>query len=238
MERSSRKFGGGHQDRWESWWLQFQQVALVNGWTPQESVQFLPLALKGKALLFYQALPQAVRQGRLAALAQALQARFAPAQRDKKSLGEYCEAVCELGCFAYPPMQDVDRDLLSKDQFLSGLDSRAMRVRIRELNVATLDEALQAALQYDAIHQAESVIPSAPAPVSVFASASADPQPQLLAKLLDRLDLLEAKLSATQPRSEPVRPAVAGDHPPRRAPTVQCWHCGKLGHVRHYKSRT
>ena len=46
-------------------------------------------------------------------------------------------------------MQDVDRDLLSKDQFLSGLDSRAMRVRIRELNVATLDEALQAALQYD-----------------------------------------------------------------------------------------
>ena len=106
MERSSRKFGGGHQDRWESWWQQFQQVALVNGWTPQESVQFLPLSLNGEALLFYQALPQAVRQGQLAALAQALQARFAPAQRgdlyraeflarrqrDKESLGDLCRA--------------------------------------------------------------------------------------------------------------------------------------------------
>eukprot|EP00117_Sycon_ciliatum_P001202 scpid31153/ scgid6959/ len=126
-------------------------------------------------------------------------------------------------------MQNGDRDLLSKDQFLAGLDSRAMRVRIRELNVATLDEALQAALQYDAIHQAESVIPSAPAPVSVFATASADPPTQLLTKLLDRLDLLEAKLSNPRQFPEPARPAAAGI---RRSPTVQCWHCGRLGHVR------
>eukprot|EP00117_Sycon_ciliatum_P004895 scpid10941/ scgid9066/ len=75
------KFNGGVQDRWESWWLQFEQLALVNAWTPQETVQFLPLALKGEALLQYYSLPQANRQGQLAPLAQSLQARFAPPQR-------------------------------------------------------------------------------------------------------------------------------------------------------------
>eukprot|EP00117_Sycon_ciliatum_P000206 scpid106145/ scgid6371/ len=112
------KFNGGVQDRWESWWLQFEQLALVNAWTPQETVQFLPLALKGEALLYYHSLPQGTRQGQLAPLAQALQARFAPPQRgdlhcaefqarrqrQKESLGEYCEAVKEAARLAYPNM--------------------------------------------------------------------------------------------------------------------------------------
>ena len=149
----------------ESWWLQFEQVALVNAWTPQEAVQFLPLALKGEGLLYYHSLPQATRQGQLAPLTQALQAHFAPPprgdlhraefqarrQRQQESLGEYCEAVKEAAWLAYPNMQAVDRDMLAKDQFLAGLDSRTMRVRIKELNAATLDDALQAALHHEAI---------------------------------------------------------------------------------------
>ena len=165
------KFAGALTDSWPSWLHSFEQVAAINGWNAAEQGQFLGISLTGEAQLYFQSLPQATRQGPVAALVAALQQHFAPAQwvdlhratfkaakqGKEESLGSFCEAVRYTARLAYPNMQAADLDVLAKDQFVQGLDSRAMRVRVRELNPNTLDDALQSALQHQAIQRAEAV---------------------------------------------------------------------------------
>ena len=110
----------------------------------------------GDAQLFYLSLPQVTRQGPIAALAQALEECFAPGQRaeihraayeaSRQEKEESASACYENGrvpvAQSYPNMAAADRDVLAKEQFLAGLDSRSTRVRVRELALTTLDAAL------------------------------------------------------------------------------------------------
>eukprot|EP00117_Sycon_ciliatum_P033015 scpid90752/ scgid25493/ len=137
----------------------------------------LPLTVD--AQLFYQCTPVVTRQGPLQPLAQALAARFAPPQPASLHIAEfkvlrqgnqaslsYCEAVRHAAVLAYPHMPGQDRDTLAKDQFMAGLDSRAVRIRVRELAPDTLDAALQSALHQQAILHAETLeSPGNPPPV-------------------------------------------------------------------------
>eukprot|EP00117_Sycon_ciliatum_P017970 scpid91712/ scgid16761/ len=138
------KFSGKLSDNWPTWLAHFQQVAAFNLWTPAQQVQYMGLALTGDAQLFYQSLPVATRQGAFAPLSQALAARFAPPQRaslhraefkvlrqgSQASLSSYCEAVRHAAVLAYPQMPGQDRDILAKDQFVAGLECRAVRIQV------------------------------------------------------------------------------------------------------------
>ena len=142
------KFAGTLTDSWPSWFNHFQQVVAISGWNAAEQGQYLGISLTGEAQLYFQSLPAATRQGPIAGLTLALQNRFAPAQhvdlhratfkaakqRKDEALGAFCETVRYAARLAYPTMAAADLDVLGRDQFIQGLDSRAMRVRVRELN--------------------------------------------------------------------------------------------------------
>ena len=237
------KYKGRLQDNFASWLMHFDQVAAVNNWNNVQETQFLGLALEGEAQLYYQSLPAATRNGGRQQLVQALQARFDPAQRvdlhraafqarrqaKDEQLGTFCEAVRSLARQAYPQMAAGDLDSLTKDQFISGLDSRGMRVRVRELNPQTTDGALQAALHHQAILAAE--LPAAePVPIPAFAvSQPLDTVTDQLKAVLDRLATLEASLPGPIRRSRPDQlpqaPQTQGRTP------VTCWSCGRQGHI-------
>ena len=139
------KFAGTLTNSWPSWFNNLQVVA-INGWNAAEQGQYLGISLTGEAQLYFQSLPAATWQGPIAALTLALQNRFAPAQcvdlhrptfkaakqSKDKALGAFCETVRYAARLACPTMAAADLDVLGHDQFIQGLDSRAMRVRVRE----------------------------------------------------------------------------------------------------------
>ena len=229
------KFNGGLDENWTAWLQKYNQIAAVNGWTPAQQAQYLGLALTGDAQLFYQAIPAATRNGPLAALVQALTARFAPPQRAElhraefkarrqrkdESLSAFCEAVRSAASRAYPAMAVGDRDMLARDQYLSGLDSRTMRIRCKELHPATLDEALQAALHQQAITQSEES--DAPVlPTCAIAPTPVDTLTATMDKILARLDRLETSAAPPQIPQSTARQA---------RPPITCYNCGRRGHI-------
>ena len=138
------KFAGIVTDSWPSWFKHFQQVVTINGWNAAKQGQYIGISLTGEAQLYFQSLPAATRQGPIATLTLALQNQFAPAQRvdlhratfkaakqsKDKALGAFCETVRYAARLAYPTMAAAGLDVLGRDQFIQGLDSRAMRVRV------------------------------------------------------------------------------------------------------------
>ncbi|XP_065190611.1 uncharacterized protein LOC135821542 [Sycon ciliatum] len=232
------KYAGRLEDNWAAWYAQFQQVSAVNQWTPAEQSQFLGLSLTGDAQSYYQSLPQAVRAGQIAPLAQALADRFAPAQRAElhraalkasrqgkgQTLSAFCEEVRSTTSRAYRNMAGADRDLLARDQFLDGLDSRATRIRVKELHPATLDAALQGALHQQAIMHAEAP-ESTPLPVCGLSDAK---QMDHIAKALEDIGARLARLERAD-AATPDQPRRTSQHgtPRKRG---NCYNCGRMGH--------
>ena len=237
------KFAGTFTDNWTSWVHQFRQVAAVNQWTPAEQVQLVGLALTGDAQSYYQSLPAGTRNGPLAPLLQALEARFAPPQRAElhrasfkarsqnkgEELSAFCEAIRAAALLAYPNMQAGDRDLLAKDQFLTGLDSRITRIRVKELDPPTLDAALQAALRQQAILRSEeSTSPVVTLPACAVTASVPSPMEKLTERLdtvLRRLDRLESGRREYSPGSGDMSSSSSGRRP------IQCYNCGRPGHI-------
>ena len=113
----------------------------------------------------FQSLDQNVRTGNLQPLLQALGDRFAPAahadlhraelrarcQIATEPLSEYREVIRKLTRLAYPTLTPPVLDTLAKDQFISGIYDRNIRLEARRGTPATLDAALILALQAQAI---------------------------------------------------------------------------------------
>ena len=204
------KFPGGRDSDWRSWLLQFETVARVNGWTPVDQAAYLSLYLSDNALSYFHSLPLAVRQGPLPALLQALGQRFdAPhqvevfraelksrRQKSGESLSDYAEVLHKLARQAYPTLQPDVQDMLAKDQFVAGLDSREVRFEVRKSDPDTLDAALQQAFHVQAIQLTEQSPAEEPLPTVCAVQRHTSPVllQDTLDKLCQRMDALEAKL--------------------------------------------
>ena len=139
------KFDGGKGSDWTSWEAHFEQVAVANNWNGGDQVRYLALYLTGSARLFFQSLDQNVRTGNLQPLLQALGDRFAPAahadlhraelrakcQIATQPLSEYCEVIRKLTRLVYPTLTPPVLDTLAKDQFISGIYDRNIRLEAR-----------------------------------------------------------------------------------------------------------
>ena len=56
----------------------------------------------------------------------------------------------------YPEAAEELQDSLAKDQFIDALEDREIRLKLRESDAKTLDEAVSCALQIEAMYEAES----------------------------------------------------------------------------------
>ena len=233
-----QKFSGDRHSDWNTWYMQFQTVARVNGWTVRDQSSYLALYLTDDALSYYHSLDGATRQGPLQPLVRLLEQRFGAAQnadvlraefksrrqRPTEALSEYCEAIRRIARQAYPAVQRDVQDMLAKDQFLSGIDSREIRVEVRKLNPISLDAALQCALQIEAVHNAEC---SQDIPVAPQVCAVQPPSMnELLAKVVDRLDKLESRLDSSENHKSAQQPQPRGTGSRRR-----CFVCESLYHL-------
>ena len=150
-------------------------------------------------------------------------------QNKGEELSAFCEAIRAAALLAYPNMQAGDRDLLAKDQFLTGLDSRITRIRVKELDPPTLDAALQAALRQQAIMRSEeSTSPVVTLPACAVTASVPSPMEKLTERLdtvLRRLDRLESGRREDSPGSGDMSSSSSGRHP------IQCYNCGRPGHI-------
>ena len=236
------KFSGDRTSDWQTWLLQFGTIANANGWTQQQQATYIGLYLTGNAQSYYHSLPAAIRTGPLQPLLQALTDRFAsPQQVDvyraefkarrqhpTETISDFCEAVRKLARYSYPNLAPNMQDLMAKDQFVTGLDSRDLRIRVRELDPQTLDDALRRALHSQAIADTESAVGAQPHAIPVHAvHAAASPD---MSALFQRLDILGHSIQSL------MRASVLSAAPPRPPSSddldIRCWNCNQLGHYR------
>ena len=256
-------FSGADGEDITTWLAHFGHCGVANGWTPQRNRDVLLVRLQGAALQFVLALPNLARLT-FAQISQHLVGRFAPAgnvalrraefrsrrRQPAEPLAAFGAAIAHLCRMAYPQLPHQVQSELSRDQFVEGLDTRELRLRVSEGDPANLDDAIGRAIRLEAIYAAdhqhhEPAIVASAGPVSSVAANSSDTA-TMLDTLISQMAALTAAvgaapaLSLERPSAEsaPYRPARPVPAPRGVSGTTgsplpfagQCFRCGKTGH--------
>ena len=158
-----------YSEEWDSWISHFEDCAKLNEWNDARGAQFLAVRMCGAALLQLQSLSPGVR-GKYTDLKQALPETFVPAERVKlhkaefrarhrerdKKLLDLASSLRRLVGKAYPEAVAELQDNLAKDQFIDALEDWEIRLKLQEAGPKTLDDAVNHALQIEAMYEAES----------------------------------------------------------------------------------
>ena len=161
-------FTGGPDQRWLDWVEDFDLHGDINGWTPEQRRQFLPIRLKGGPRDTYRSLTTEQKSS-YDTLKATLTSRFEPfdqtelyrtefrsrLRRGNERLLEFGMAVRTLASRAFPKMAVDQRDLLAQDQFIDVLNEDSFRLRVRRSKPTSLDDAIRVALEFEAIDTAE-----------------------------------------------------------------------------------
>ena len=132
-------------------------------------------------------------------------------------------AVRTLASRAFPKMAVDQRDLLARDQFIDGLTEDSFRLRVRRSKPTSLDDAIRAALEFEAIDTAEQ---RRQGTTSSSVATIAPPQPAT-SELTNMMQELVTALRHVSPQGGNPR-----GHGRGRGRYVECWNCGEPGHVR------
>lgn len=153
---------------WSEYISQFEVCAEWNKWTEKQKMQQLYVSLRGKArnVIRHDGEEKTITYKELV---KRLEQRFSPdgqknlylamlrnrQQKPKETLQEYTEAIRKLVHRAYKELPEEARDRIASDHFMGNLKDREIRTRVRLSHPATLDEALQNALEVTAVFQIE-----------------------------------------------------------------------------------
>lgn len=232
-------FAGKKEEDFDSWISYFENCADINGWTAEVKCKFIGVRLRGTALQVYQSLPQDIKVD-FTALKSALQGKFIPVEKltlykaefkarhqgKSESITEFGQSIRTLAQRAYPSVSAVLRDELAKDQFMDGIKTKDVRVKVKEGSPSSLDQAVTRALQLEALCEAEnhrgagSVAHQVRAVDSPAASDSTDSNQKLL------LEIVKLLKTRSNENTDSPRPSSGG-------PTkVRCFYCKKLGHYK------
>ena len=245
-------FTGTEGEDWDSWLQYFSAHAEINGWNETDTCRWISVRLKGNAQVVFQSVPLEARK-HYDQLVATLTARFAPQERQEvrkaefkakkrsplENLVDFASAVRRLATKAYPGVDAGLVDELAKDQFIDGLQSREMRLKVREAAPRTLDDALARAIQIEAMYQAEAQRSQQQAtsswaetsPAGVAAVHAAPSSDERLLKALEELKV--SVLTAINSSAAGSRPGRESSPRPRSGQrTFKCWHCDQPGHVR------
>ena len=240
---------------WDAYKLQFEMLAEINKWSDDERATVLAVNLRGPALTVLTNLPPEGRRT-YTALVAALDKRFGTAHQTElnrmklrsrmrkpdESLQELAGDVERLARLAYPDAAEDMLKVIVKDQFLDALRDEDLRLRIRQNRPASLNEALEQALELESYQMAnrqrsrtvrevqmeQETTKTAGKEHSVN-KAGVDTDP--LEKL--QLCLLEAIQRCAEGTSVTMTPR---DSNPRgtKKKGLYCWGCGEEGHIRRF----
>ena len=141
---------------------------MLNGWTDREKARFLAISLTGPARHVLSGL-EPTHLNDYNRLVTALQARFDPVGRHElhrvelrnrqrkanESLSELADDIRIMVERVYPDLAAAARDRMAKDHFIDALNDSETRTRVLQMRTATLDEALAAAVELEALQRAE-----------------------------------------------------------------------------------
>ena len=255
------------ESSWEDWQLHFQNVAIVNGWTDEQKLQWLRVHLTGRAQRTFHRLPEASRASYEDATA-ALQERFEPTsrktryqaefetRRKKKSEGwaDFADDLRSLADKAFPDLQLEARECLAVRAYLQQLEQPQVAFSVKQSGPKTLDEAVAATLEM------ESYVPLFPRTATVSSLqeertkaeeienkdsagvAAINPTATLttmLEKLMERVEILEARHSSPERKQQQEGRGATSQKPRRRFSagwqrrefTGICWNCQQPGHI-------
>ena len=252
-------FSGEATEDVATWLAHFGHCAAANAWPAPQQRAMLLVRIQGAALQFVLGLANLANLT-FAQLSAQLTGRFAPAgnialhradfrcrrRRAGETLASFGADISKLGRAAYPALPHAVQTELARDQFIDGLDTRDLRLRVRESDPATLDDAITRALHLEAIYAADRLQLE---PTPAVATIGVDPEvaairapsqgatETLLAGLIEQVAALTTAVVAASTTSTP-RPASATPVPaPRRQSisrpssssfpsSLQCYRCG------------
>ena len=224
------KFDG---KEWRTYKIHFQQCKKVNRWTDAEAYEELTAALRGDALktlalfpedsLNYQSLLTELEgvfgpSEQEEVYAMKLKARSRKAGETIKQLGQ---SIRELARLAYPSMPLKYRDTIAQECFIDAVTDSNIRQAIYRSKPKTLDEAIQAAQEWENIQQIEANRCGKPTKPTraVEEVTSTNTDPTMVAMLKELTTAVQDLKVQMQPRK-----------PKRDISTVKCHNCGEMGH--------
>lgn len=213
---------------WDAFHAQFELLSNAAGWSGEVKALQLALCLTEDALSCLLLLSPAERND-YNALVGALQRRFGQCNQpdvlrseltsrqrvDGEPLRVLANDIETLTRRAYAHMPTGVQGELARDQFIRALSPRELRVQTQLAHPRTLQQALELALEREAVGVA--AVDTSPVVRSLGQEGPGEVKPAWVAELTE---LIRA-VSLQQPRS---------NSRPRRGPPV-CWTCGQPGHI-------
>ena len=236
---------------WDAYKLQFEMLATVNGWTSAQKATYLAVCLRGPALTVLTNI-SADHRGDYSVLIAALDRRFGSAHRAElnrvklkgrvrkreETLPELAEEVEHLARLAYPDATAEMVEVLARDQFIDALPDEEFRLRLRQNKPATLQEALEQALELESIYQANRQRSKVVREIQLESTPAAQVnnirlEEGVLETLQRLLDAIQQCTSRPMGNQRPGNQRGRGSRATGRKPLV-CWTCKKEGHIQRF----
>lgn len=232
---------------WLAFRTQFDSISSIHGWNDQEKLGELVACLRGPALEAFAHFPVDERNN-YTQLMGMLEQRFgcgkqepwfrAQFRRRMRGPGEPLSTLArdieKLAFQAYPDASQELRDSLACDQFLDALGDADLQIMVRQSRPSCLQDAVTGAVEVEAIRRSVKAVHGEPHLSSGFSARQADTRVASASErnstsIEQRLNALEASLRSVRNRrrNPPPRTSRLGS-----SEGVECWSCGKRGHIR------
>ena len=231
---------------WAAYHTQFEMIASNKKWNDQEKASYLSAYLKGPALELLGHLP-ADERGCYRTLVRALEQRFGAMHQEQlyraqlrarirkadESLPMLAQDIERLAHYVYPNAAANFRATIACDQFIQALQDVPMQIATRQARPSDLQEALAAALEFESIRQAAKQTGGGAFSEHGYRTRQSQVtnDPDLLQKLLRRIEQLETSSFACDDGRHPRAREQGGTQATKFSRQGQCWNCGQPGHI-------
>ena len=217
----------------ESYRIQVELAAQLNGWSDAETAMGLAVALKGRAAqvltslrkeerLNYNVLMGALEQrfGRPVSMDEAMSKLFARVRGEKEGLGAYAAEIQELTLRSYPGYPRELQEDLARTAFVRGLRPYRLKEHIGVFGPRTFREALREAERVESMLWVPNRTPSAPAYVR---------QAEWVEDQSDEEEVVQSAAPTPPPPRQEKKTAKRRQFSDRSQ--AGCYRCGEPGHI-------
>ena len=238
---------------WQDYHQHFEACREVNRWDDKQAASFLAASLQESAMrAICEILPE--QRNSYCELVRLLDRRFGPGQQaenylaelrhrrqgQRESLQELGQAIHELAIRAYPEIPASSRNRLEKNHFIDAVENQSIREGIHRARPASLDEAIQAALETENFERVEFQRRGERMRQGKFVRAlnhETETRFQMVEQMLfqqsNQMEILTQFLRGKQERTPSQGNVTATQNQAQTAPMseLKCYNCGKPGHI-------